>query len=426
MESALVSARSSEPIVVILGGGRGTRLDPLTRLRSKPAVPIAGKYRLIDITISNSINSGMERMYLLTQFNSVSLHRHIVRTYKFDFFSRGFVRIVAARQTPTGERWFQGTADAVRQNLDIILDTRGDHVLILAGDHMYQMDYRDMLHDHLVNEADITLAVHPATEEEVAGLGVVRVDDAGRVAEFREKPPDAAARKGMEITPRLHHHYGVAAGFPYLGSMGIYIFRKEILFECLSGDLQDFGRHIIPAAVGKRRIQAHFFHGYWRDIGTIGAFHDAHMDLVRPKPLFNFHNPDWPFYTHPRYLAGSRINGCRFDRTILADGSVLVDSTFEESVIGVRSVIRKAIVRKSLIMGADSYPPQESADAPPVGIGEGSVIEKAIVDKNARIGRNVRILNEKRIREGDGPNWAIREGIVVIPKNAILPDGTTI
>jgi glucose-1-phosphate adenylyltransferase len=426
MESALVSAKSSEPIVVILGGGRGTRLDPLTRLRSKPAVPIAGKYRLIDITISNAINSGMERMYLLTQFNSVSLHRHIVRTYKFDFFSRGFVRIVAARQTPTGERWFQGTADAVRQNLDIILDTRGEHILILAGDHMYQMDYRDMLRDHLANEADITLAVHPASEEESTGLGIVRVDDAGRVAEFREKPQDAEARKGMEIPARVQRQYGVAPGLPYLGSMGIYIFRKRVLAECLGGDLHDFGRHILPPSVGQRRIQAHFFHGYWRDIGTIGAFHDAHMDLVRPSPPFNLHNPDWPFYTHPRYLPGSRINGCRFDRTILADGSVLVDSTFEESVIGVRSVIRNAVVRKSLVMGADPWPPEGPVDAPPVGIGDGSVIEKAIVDKNARIGRKVRIVNEKGIREGEGPNWAIREGIVVIPKSAILPDGFTI
>jgi glucose-1-phosphate adenylyltransferase len=426
MDGILKSARSSDPIVVILGGGRGTRLDPLTRLRSKPAVPVAGKYRLIDITISNSINSGMERMFLLTQFNSASLHRHIVRTYKFDFFSRGFVRILAARQTPTGERWFQGTADAVRQNLDIILDTRGDHVLILAGDHMYQMDYRDMYREHVVNEADITLAVHPASEEEIESLGCVRVDDAGRVVDFREKPANAAAKEGMEVSPRLMRQYGVASGLPYLGSMGIYIFRKDVLFESLGGDLHDFGRHIIPAAVGNRRLQAHFFHGYWRDIGTIGAFHDAHMDLIRPKPLFNFYNPDWPFYTHPRYLAGSRINGCRFDRTILADGSVLVDSTFEDSVIGVRSVIRKASIKRSIIMGADSFPPPESPEAPPVGIGEGTVIENAIVDKNARIGREVRIVNDKRIREGDGANWAIREGIVVIPKNAILPDGTTI
>jgi glucose-1-phosphate adenylyltransferase len=426
MERTLRSGKFSDPIVVILGGGRGTRLDPLTRLRSKPAVPIAGKYRLIDITISNSINSGMERMFLLTQFNSVSLHRHIARTYKFDFFSRGYVRILAARQTTTGERWFQGTADAVRQNLDMMRESRGDHIVILAGDHMYQMDYREMLRDHVENEADITLAVHPAAEQDAAGLGIVRVDDAGRVAEFREKPADAAAREGMETSQRLQRQYGVAAGLPYLGSMGIYIFRREVLRECLAGDLHDFGRHVLPAAVGTRRIQAHFFHGYWRDIGTISAFHDAHMDLVRPQPEFNFNDPDWPFYTHPRYLPGARINACRFDRTILADGSVLVDSTFEESVIGIRSVVRQSVIRRSLVMGADPYPPDEEPDAPPVGIGEGSVIEKAIVDKNARIGRNVRIVNEKEVREAEGPNWAIREGIVVIPKNAIIPDGTTI
>ena len=427
MERFVGKERFSDLIVVILGGGRGTRLDPLTRRRSKPAVPIAGKYRLIDITISNSINSGMERMFLLTQFNSVSLHRHIVRTYKFDFFSRGYVQILAARQTPEGEQWFQGTADAVRQNLEIIRQSWGDHVVILAGDHMYRMDYRDMVRDHNENEADITVAVHPASEEEIGGLGAVRVDDAGRVVEFREKPQDAAARQGMDLSPRLQRQYGVAPGLPFLGSMGIYIFRKEVLSECLAGSLHDFGRNILPAAVAdRRRVQAHFFHGYWRDIGTIGAFYETHMDLVLPQPPFTFNDPGWPFYTHPRYLPASRINGCRFDRTVLAEGGVLVDSQFEDSVIGIRSVVRKSIIRRSLVMGTDAYPPPGPPGAPPIGIGEGSIIERAIVDKNARIGRNVRIVNEKGVREGEGPDWVIREGILVIPKNAVIPDGTVI
>ncbi|HEV8337591.1 MAG TPA: sugar phosphate nucleotidyltransferase [Candidatus Polarisedimenticolia bacterium] len=426
MERFLGKERFSDLIVVILGGGRGARLDPLTRKRSKPAVPIAGKYRLIDVTISNAINSGMERMFLLTQFNSVSLHRHIVRTYKFDFFSRGYVQILAARQTPEREIWFQGTADAVRQNLEIIEQTRGDDVLILAGDHMYRMDYRDMYRDHVVNEADITLAVHPASEEAIGSLGAVRVDDAGRVVEFREKPGDAAAREGMELTPRLQRQYGVATGQPYLGSMGIYIFKKEVLMGCLSGDRHDFGRHILPEGVGQLRIQAHFHHGYWRDIGTIAAFYDAHMDLLQPNPPFSFNDPGWPFYTHPRYLPASRITGCRFERTVLAEGGVLVDSTFEDSIIGIRSVIRKATIRQSLIMGSDAYPPEAPPNAPPVGIGEGSVIEKAIVDKNARIGREVRILNQRNILEAEGSGYVIREGILVVPKNAVIPDGTTI
>ncbi len=427
MERFLGKEKFSNLLVVILGGGRGTRLDPLTRRRSKPAVPIAGKYRLIDITVSNAINSGMERMFLLTQFNSVSLHRHIVRTYKFDFFSRGFVQILAARQTPEGEHWFQGTADAVRQNLDILRQSDGEHVVILAGDHMYRMDYRDMAREHIESEADITLAVHPASETEIGGLGAARVDEAGRVMEFREKPADATSRQGLEISPRLQRHYGVAAGYPYLGSMGIYIFRKKVLVECLAGNLHDFGKHVLPEAVeARRRVQAHFFHDYWRDIGTIGAFYGAHMDLVRPKPPFNFNDPGWPFYTHPRYLPASRINGCRFDRTILAEGGVLVDSHFEDSVVGIRSVIRKATVRKSLLMGADAYPPEAPPGSPPVGIGEGTVIENAIVDKNARIGREVRVTNQRGLREAEGPNWVIRDGILVIPKNAIIPDGTTI
>ena len=272
--------------VLILGGGRGSRLAPLTMRRSKPAVPVAGKYRLIDIPISNAINSGMEQMYVLTQFNSVSLHRHIGRTYRFDAFSRGYVQILAAQQTPTVQTWFQGTADAVRQNLHVFRQLRGEHVLILSGDHMYRMDYRQLLDDHVENGADITIAVKPCSEEEIAGFGAAMVDESGRIVEFREKPSTPDERAGMEVAPSLLESKDVPSDMPYIASMGVYIFRKEALVEALDNDLVDFGGDIIPAEISQRRVQAHFFKGYWRDIGTIRAFFDAHMDLVQTEPPF--------------------------------------------------------------------------------------------------------------------------------------------
>ena len=413
-------------VVVILGGGRGTRLDPLTRLRSKPAVPIGGKYRLIDIPISNAINSGTKNMFLLTQFNSVSLHRHITQTYKFDPFSPGMVEVLAAQQTPEDENWFQGTADAVRQNLRTILGVRADYVLILSGDHMYRMDYREILADHVENGADITLGVLPCSEDEIAEFGSVRVDEDGRIVEFREKPKTKEARAGMEVAQALLRSRGVAADRPYLASMGIYVFNRDALIEGLSNELIDFGRDVIPAAVDSRRIQAHFFKGYWRDIGTIRAFYDTHLDLVRPDPPFDFYERDWPFYTHPRYLPGTRLSGPKFARSILAEGSVITDSDIEDAVIGVRSRVSHALVRRSLIMGADPDYPDAPAGSPPVGIGAGSIVENAIVDKNARIGRNVRIRNERGEKNAEGPGWVIRDGIIVVPKNAIVPDNTVI
>ena len=411
--------------VLILGGGRGTRLDPLTLLRSKPAVPIAGKYRLIDIPISNAINSHMERMYVLTQYNSVSLHRHIGRTYRFDAFSRGYVQILAAQQTPTQQTWFQGTADAVRQNVRVFGELPGEHVLILAGDHMYRMNYVQLLADHVDSGADITIGMKPCSEEEIGAFGAMRVDDSGRIVEFREKPKTPEAREGMELPPELLGAKGIPPSQPYLASMGIYMFRKEVLLETLDSKLVDFGRDIIPASVGQHRVQAHFFQGYWRDIGTIRAFFDAHMDLVQEEPPFSFHDASWPIYTRPRYLPGARLHSCCFDRVLLGDGSRVVGSDAQECVIGLRSDVRGATLRRTLIMGVDSNFP-EAPGSPPVGVGEGSHIENAIVDKNARIGRGVRISNPSGVLEADGDGWAIRDGIVVIPKNAIIPDGTEI
>jgi glucose-1-phosphate adenylyltransferase len=413
-------------IVVILGGGRGTRLSPLTDDRSKPAVPIAGKYRLIDIPISNAIHSQMERILLLTQFNSVSLHRHISQTYKFDPFSKGFVQVHAAQQTLRSDRWFQGTADAVRQSLPWIVDLKGDLVAVLSGDHMYRMDYRQMIREHLGSAADITIGVLPCSEEEIGEFGAVRVDGDGRILEFREKPKTAEAREGMEVSRQLLAKKGVGVDRPYLASMGIYLFRKDFLVRCLEAVGDDFGRDIIPASVAEHRVQAHFFQGYWRDIGTIRAFYDTHMDLVRPKPPFDFNDPSWPIYTRPRYLPPARINGCRFERVVLAEGSTVVDSAVEDSIVGIGSRMFGATVRKSLIMGIDLDPAETSSRPGDAGIGEGSIVERAIVDKNARLGKNVRIVEEGRRNDGEGPGWCIRDGIAVITRNADIPDDTII
>jgi len=413
-------------IVVIMGGGRGTRLSPLTDERSKPAVPIAGKYRLIDIPISNAIHSQMERILLLTQFNSVSLHRHISQTYRFDPFSKGFVQVLAAQQTLHSDRWFQGTADAVRRSLPWIAGLKGDLVLVLSGDHMYRMDYREMLREHLESRADMTIGVLPCSEEEISQFGAMRVDAAGSVIEFREKPKTPHARAGMEVAPELLARRGVAADRPYLASMGIYLFRKEFLATCLDSPGDDFGRDVIPASLTRAQVQAHFFKGYWRDIGTIQAFYETHMDLVRPDPPFRFDDMNWPIYTRPRYLPPARIDGCRLDRSVLAEGSLLVGSNLEDSVIGVSTRMRGATVRRSLIMGIDADPADSHSRPATAGIGDGSVIERAIVDKNANIGRNVRVLAKDRAPTGQGAGWAIRDGIVVITRNAVIPDGTVI
>ncbi len=418
--------RARDVVVAILGGGRGKRLDPLTRFRSKPAVPFAGKYRLIDIPISNAIHSGMERMFVVTQYNSVSLHRHIVSTYKFDMFSRGFVQILAAQQTMAGESWFQGTADAVRQNLPIISDLRGDLVLILSGDHLYRMDYRHMLRDHLEQQADVTVAVMPCPEAQIGEFGAVRVDGTGRIVEFREKPRDPAVRAALRVTPELLGAHGVSSDRPYLASMGIYLFRKSVLREALDNEFSDFGHHVLPAAIDRWRVQAHLFNGYWRDIGTIRSFYDAHMDLLEPQAPFDFYDQDWPFYTHPLYLPGSRLTNCHFHRTILAGGGIVSDSTVEHSIVGIRTVMRHATVRRTLIMGGDPFRDTAPAGAPPVGIGQGSLIEGAILDKNVRIGREVCIRNAAGVSELEGPGYVVRDGIVIVPSNTVIPDGTTI
>ena len=411
--------------VLILGGGTRRQAISIDPAAQQAGCAVGSKYRLIDIPISNAINSQMERMYVLTQYNSVSLHRHIGRAYRFDAFSKGYVQILAAQQTPDAQTWFQGTADAVRHNIRVFRELHGEYVLILAGDHMYRMDYRQLLQDHVNTGADITVGVMPCSADEIAGFGAARVDDDGRIVEFREKPATEEARQGMEVVPSLLEAKGVRSDLPYLASMGIYLFNKQALLECLDSDLIDFGRDIIPSEVGRRRVQGHFFNGYWRDIGTIRAFFDAHMDLVKHDPPFTFHDRAWPIYTRPRYLPGARLSDCCFNRVLLADGCRVVSSQIEDAVIGLRSQIRSSKITRTLILGEDNYYP-DAPGAPPVGIGEGCEISNAIIDKNARIGKGVRIVNQQGIQEQDGDNWYIRDGIVVVPKNSVVPDGTVI
>ncbi|MBX6314233.1 MAG: glucose-1-phosphate adenylyltransferase [Isosphaeraceae bacterium] len=422
---------------LILGGGRGSRLYPLTKSRSKPAVPIAGKYRLIDIPISNCINSGLEQIYVLTQFNSVSLHRHIANTYKFDPFGGGFVEVLAAQQTMQHETWYQGTADAVRRNIPYFSDPDIDLVLILSGDQLYRMDFRDMIRTHRETGAEATIAALPVAEKEAKACGIMRIDNAGRVTDFEEKPKTPEALASVRTDPDWMAKRGISAeGRPYLASMGIYLFNRSTLVEILaSTSATDFGKELFPQAIQSHRVQTHLFDGYWEDIGTIGAFHQANIDLTSENPPFEFVTGESTIFTHPRYLPCSKISGATVSNSLISDGcDIGRGSVIENSVIGVRAKIAEHVtIRNSYIMGADSYESLRQIEAnrragrPNIGIGAGSRIENAIIDKNARIGRNVRILNEAKIIESEeAPHYVIRDGIVVVPKFTIIQDGTLI
>src|SRR4051794_30505146 len=380
-------------ICLILGGGRGTRLYPLTKSRSKPAVPIAGKYRLIDIPISNCIHSGLNRIFVLTQFNSVSLHRHIANTYKFDPFGGGFVEILAAQQTMQHETWYQGTADAVRRNIPYFTEASFDLVLILSGDQLYRMDFQDMIRTHLENKAAVTIAALPVPEAEARSCGIMRIEPGGRVIDFEEKPKTRALLDRVRTEPDWMARLGIEAhGRPYLASMGIYLFNRSTIVDMLaSGNAIDFGKELFPQAIAAQRVQAHLFEGYWEDIGTVGAFHKANIDLTREDPPFDFRFGDHPVFTRPRYLPCSRLSGVTVTDSLISDGCVIGrGSVIENSVIGVRAQIAEDVtIRNSYIMGGDSYElSQHIADntragRPHVGIGAGSVVENAIIDKNA-------------------------------------------
>jgi glucose-1-phosphate adenylyltransferase len=413
-------------LAVILGGGRGSRMYPLTKLRAKPAVPIGGKYRLIDIPISNCLNSDIHKIYVLTQFLSASLHRHIFQTYKFDLFSGGFVDILAAEETPSGMDWYQGTADAVRKQLIHFFNTRVEDILVLSGDHLYRMDYGELIEFHRERRADVTIAAQPVAVADASRFGILKTDEDGRILSFYEKPQEDEL-EGLECIP--------GSDRPCLASMGIYIFRADVLREVLlESNAEDFGKQIIPQAIESRRVYAFHFDGYWEDIGTIRAFYEANLALTLPNPPFDFHNPKYPIYTRPRFLPPSRADGCHLDNTALAEGCIIERANIRESVIGLRSVIGvDAHIVRTVMMGADFYElPEHKVEnrrlgMPDMGIGLGSRIEGAIIDKNARIGENVTI----RSHEGEAEfieteHYTIRDGIVVIPKNAIILDGTVI
>jgi glucose-1-phosphate adenylyltransferase len=409
-------------LAVILGGGVGKRLYPLTKLRSKPAVPIAGKYRLIDVPISNCINSGIHRIAILTQFNSVSLHRHITQTYNFDNFHRGWVQILAAEQTPSSSDWYQGTADAVRKQLFEIRVTQAEYVLILAGDHLYRMDYEKLAEFHWDCQAEITVAVQPVAAVEAHRFGLLKRDAECRISAFVEKPhdPEIQAQFVSREDPER----------PFLGSMGIYLFNTEVLIDLLENSpYSDFGGQIIPNALATHAVYGYDFQGYWEDIGTIRSFYETNLMLARPDPPFNFSDPVLPIYTHPRFLPGSVVDGATLRDVLLAEGCQIRKSRLTNCVIGLRSQISEGVALKdSIMMGADYYDP--SGEPPPggipLGIGRNCQIEGAILDKNARIGEGVVIKPFPRGADLDEGSWVVQDGIVVVPKSTILYPGTTI
>jgi len=419
-------------VAVILGGGRGTRLFPLTKTRSKPAVPLAGNYRLIDVTVSNCINSKIDRIYVLTQFNSASLNQHISRTYRFDTFSSGFVEVFAAEQTPASLDWFQGTADAVRKVLPHVANHSPREVLILSGDHLYRMDYVDFIARHRMMGADISIAVKPVPADRAPELGILRADAKGRITEFREKPKGKLLSDMRTNTKPLGLAPREAQRRPYLGSMGIYLFKFEALKDVLERDprMIDFAREIIPEALSRLKVHAHIFDDYWEDIGTIRSFYHAHMQLVAPLPPYNLFDEHHPLYTHYRFLPGPKINHGKIEQAILNSGAIVERATITRSIIGVRSRIGAGtVIEDSIVMGADYYElPWERGNVPPLGIGEKCVIRKAIIDKNARIGNRVLLENKRGIANHDDldERYYIRDGIIVVPKGAVIADGTEI
>lgn len=416
---------------IIMGGGAGKRLFPLTKDRSKPAVPLGGKYRLVDIPISNCLNAGVRDIYVLTQFNSVSLHQHITGTYKFDIFSPGsFVEILAAQQTPDGAGWYQGTADAVRQNLRYFLERPWDYFLILSGDQLYQMDFRDLMDAHLAAGADLTIATLPVGRHDAEGFGIMHTDPQRRITRFVEKPTEPAVLDSLRIPPPLLAELGLPEDAErYQASMGIYLFNRGVLERCLDNDFQDFGKHVIPAAIENSRVQAYVFQGYWEDIGTIRSFFEANLALAEIEPPFSFYRPGATVYARPRFLPASKINSATIRRAVVSDGCIITEASLERCVVGIRSIIEAGSVLKNVVMmGADHYEAEAPCPpgAPPMGIGRNTTIRDAIVDKNARIGERVVISPEGKPSEYDGDNYFVRDGVIIIPKNAVVPDGTWI
>jgi glucose-1-phosphate adenylyltransferase len=394
-------------------------------MRSKPAVPIGGNYRLIDIPISNCLHGGLKRIFVLTQFNSASLNRHVAQTYRLDHFSGGFVEVLAAEQTPESSDWFQGTADAVRQAARHFSGYDADHYLILAGDHLYRMDFCEMIESHIETQSDITIAAQPVTPADATQMGILLFDDRGQIAGFEEKPNEARLADMRSSIPAGSTAGGITPDKPFVASMGIYVFSRDVLLEVLEQPGIDFGKEIIPASLNTSRVNPYVFRGYWADVGTIDAFYDANVQLTRRGAAFNFFHPRWPIYTHPRFLPGTRAYHCRIDASIVSEGCHLDQCEISDSVVGIRTHVKPgARIMRSVLLGADYFEEDIAADVVPLGIGRNVVLDRVIVDKNARIADEVRLVNEKGVQEADGDGYYIRNGIVIVPKGAEVKAGT--
>ncbi len=417
----------NDVLTLILGGGRGTRLFPLTHMRSKPAVPLAGKYRLIDIPISNCLHAGLERIFVLTQFNSASLNRHIAQTYRLDMFSEGFVEVLAAEQTPDSSDWFQGTADAVRQAARHFKGFDAEYFLILAGDHLYRMDFNELIESHIEGNADITIAAQPVSSADATQMGILKFDDLGQIIGFEEKPSaERLAEIGGSI-PKGSIAGGTTVEKPFVASMGIYVFNREVLLEMLDAPGVDFGKEIIPKAISTHVVNPYVFRGYWADVGTIEAFYEANIQLTRRGAPFNFFHPRWPIYTHPRFLPATRAFESQLESTIVAEGCYLDRCTITSSVVGIRTRVSPgASITRSVLLGADYYEEDTAANSIPLGIGRDVVLDRVIVDKNARIGDGVRLVNEAGVDHADGDGYFIRNGIIIVPKSARVGAGVVV
>jgi glucose-1-phosphate adenylyltransferase len=423
---------NNEVLALILGGGRGTRLFPLTQHRSKPAVPIGGQYRLIDIPVSNCLHADIRRIFVLTQFNSASLNRHVAQTYRMDLFSQGFVEILAAEQTPDHTGWFQGTADAVRQAARHFARHDADYYLILAGDHLYRMDFGDLVDAHVDRKADITIAAQPVTLDEASAMGIFRFDRSGHIVTFEEKPARQRLEEIGQSFPAGGTFTGTGAEKPFVASMGIYVFSRDVLLDMLGQDnAKDFGREVIPSALGRYKVSSYTFRGYWADVGTVDSFYDANIQLTRPGAAFRFYDPHRPIYTHPRFLPGCRFSECTVREGIVAEGCFLDRCRIEESIVGIRTTVQPgAHLRRSVLLGADYYEADAAApargDRPRLGVGRDVILDRVIVDKNARIGDGARLVNESGIDHADGNGYYIRNGIIVVPKDGVIRPGTTV
>jgi len=425
-------AVNTEVLAIILGGGQGSRLFPLTQQRSKPAVPIGGKYRLIDIPISNCLHADVRRIFVLTQFNSASLNRHVGQSYRMDVFNQGFVEILAAEQTPDNPNWYQGTADAVRQAARHFVRHEAEYYLILAGDQLYRMDYTELIDAHIDRQADVTIAAQPVPSDLASAMGIFRFDRGGQIVAFEEKPDVARlAAIGQSIPPGATFS-GHTADKPFVASMGIYLFSRDTLLEVIKRDgSADFGRGIIPGILNKCRVNAHLFRGYWADVGTVESFYDANVMLTRAGAPFSFYDSRQPIYTHARFLPGARLERCDVRDGIIVEGCSLERCTVEQSVIGIRTIVRAGTtISRSVLLGADFYESDDIAPArgnnPPLGIGRDVVLDRVIVDKNARIGDGARLTNETAVQDADGDGYFIRNGIIVVPKDGVIKAGTTV